>query len=620
MPKAVFKRTVGRPKTPKISTGNVVSEDVSIPRTRIDGQPSAPIEELNGPLAVPSAPLEEKRAGSSPPPEPEEALPAPEGPPPEDLCPEPIYRRYLSDNSNVHARTNVFWKWWKELPDRYKNKVVAYVYRSYPPLLDPPENDKTAHKYIDVVSAPFDSDQSLCDRYGAGDYRIFVNIAEKKSRTLAECYVKGTRDFKSMPPSDRRITETDDRGRPKWIDVNDPQCRSYVEFLRSRGLMPEVWQQKKEDEMAEQADVLKTVLTMQKDLIDKATKKEESGTPLHETVGRVIDTAMSGARAGQEILKETIQTLQEQLSKGNGNQGSAEMMNVALQIAQVISKQSDPTAYMQIIAKLNETVAGLQLDRLNDKIESLRSVANPAGSPTSSLKSLIEDFKSMQELMGDGAGGTTGKIPAWLPLVTSAMEPVSRMVGNITQAFIASRMQPTIVQAPMQPAPPPAGYPAPPPAPVNPTGPLPEAFAPAPVNPQPVYRDPRLYPNQEIAADQPAAAPVNQGDPLLMLLVSIQAPFLNQLRDQLGGDDFADWFIGGFGERAYNDLLTRARSTGLPAHSAILAMLDSFPPIASELAKENKQDVERFVREFCEFDAGAYDAKRGRESADASAA
>lgn len=610
MPK-VLKRAIRRPRA---SDNLQAKTAVSAPAESVGIDPLKPLGDLVTPPAAATAlPEIEQPAGP--------LGPAVE----EDLCPDPPFKQYNSDDLNPSQRTLHLWKFWGELPERFKSKISAYVYRIYPPLLDPPDDSKE-YKYIDVVTAPFKADRDLNDRYGAGDYRVFVNVHDKKKRNLAVGMIKGNRDFKSMPPADRRITELDERGRPRWIDINDPQCKSYVEFLRTRGLMPEAWEAKREAEMEQHTDVLKSVLSMNRELIDKATSKKEDSAPLHETVGKVIAVSMEGAKAGQEILKGTIQTLQEQLSKGNNNPSNADTLKIALQIAEMISKQSDPTPYMQMITKLNETVSGLQMERLNEKIEQLRSVQQPANGATQNLSQLIEEFKRIQDLVGGGEERSP-RMPGWLTAVQALADPLSRIVGNLTQAFLVSRMPQGMGGIPMPPASPPPGYAPPPSAPAPPPAiaPLahvaPEAFAPAPAAAAPSYRDPRLYPNQEMYEQQQPAAPQQQqpqpaagGDPHMMLLVSIAPAFLNQLRDGLGGDDLADWLVGGYGERVFADLITRAKSTGLPSHQALLMLIDSYPPLANELARENRADVERFVREFAEFDGEAYDRKRGRDA------
>ena len=60
-----------------------------------------------------------------------------------------------------------------------QDMMMAYVYRDYPPLIDVPEDVKQEthdYNYVDKLTVPLISDQDLNDRYGAGDFHIFLNV------------------------------------------------------------------------------------------------------------------------------------------------------------------------------------------------------------------------------------------------------------------------------------------------------------------------------------------------------------------------------------------------------------------------------------------------------------
>jgi hypothetical protein len=321
------------------------------------------------------------------------------------------------------------------------------------------------------------------------------------------------------------------------------------------------------------------------------------------------------------MLQDTIKTLQGHLlaDKSNRSDSSNDMMNMALQIATMISKQADPTPYMQMISKLNETVAGLQMERLQDQIASLKASQNPTPQQVASqnLSTMIDEFRKIQDLIGGGEP-REARMPWWAGMIQSIAAPAAQIVTNITSAFMASRMPPGMtgmpMQAPMPPMQPQPGFP-------GPVGPMPAEPQPMQAQPAmtpmgPQFRDPRFgYP----ADGQPMQAqPQPQGpDELMVILVGVQGPLVGMLQEDKGGDDFADWFIGGYKERVYEELMQRADQVagqmGAPRHAAILALLDSFPPLAQQLHQFPRSKVEQFAKEFSAFDGDAYDIKMERE-------
>jgi hypothetical protein len=534
--------------------------------------------------------------------------------------PNPKFQRYYSDHANAAQRSIKLWTWVKELPTWAQEIIDVYVYRDYPPLLDPPEGSNE-YKYIDKLPASelFSKDEEINDKYGAGDFHLFLNVGEQRphKRTLATAYVKGSRSFRDLPPCDKRITEMGVDGFPKWIDRNDPQCKVYVEYLRTRGIIPELHQVKKEqDAMAEAAQTNK--------LIDKVIEMAEGNrnkSPALEsdTIKQVIDASLSGARASTEMLKDTVKTLQEQITAGKSNNGGGDLtavLGIALDIADKISKANDPAPYLQIINKLNETVMGMKMEMLDAKIEQLKTqpapVAqsiNPVQSGVSSLKATIEDFRAIKDLFGDLGGeaaedAVAAKMPWWGSLVSTALPVVEKVGLGLLQAYLMSQTRPGAVTAsqpqsqPQQPFPmqqppnavqmQPASLPSPSPAPTFTNG----------------------AGNGTGTATGTTPPPITMPDPqamLIRLIDLIQVPLTNYIIDNQGGDDFADWFIGGFGEEMYADVIKYT--------APVLTMgLYSYPPIAARLAQTPRETVEKFINDFCSFNGEDWDRKKRQET------
>jgi hypothetical protein len=537
--------------------------------------------------------------------------------------PNPQFTKYYSDDPNAQKRTLKLWTWVKLLHVSLQSLIDVYVYRDWPPLMPAnPEDDD--YNNIDKFAATelWARDEDVNDKYGAGDFHVFLNVGVKPHRrTIATAFIKGNRNFRDLPPADKRITQMGEDGFPKYIDRNDPQCKTYVEFLRARGIIPEIYQAEKERMKMEQAQTVTETIGSVERMADKLVKMAEakatppapapSGTGLgSDTINNLIEASMAGAKASTEILKDTIKTLQEGAGGGGrgGNDATA-MLGIALEIADKISKANDATPYLNIISKLNESVMALKMEMLNEKIESLRQPPAPAPAPAPAqsgvggLKGMIEDFRAIKDLMGDMGGDAAEAVSTatgWAGVVERGLPHIATLGQTLLQMYMASQMR----------GPGPAGMgqvpqPAPMPRPMPQTPPQAPGLGPV-LQMQPLPPAPAPVTQTNGTPQAPGAAPTPDAQAILMnALNTIQVPLSNQLHDGLDGDDFADWFIGGFGEGIYREL------TAYGAAALTLGMY-SFPPIATRIADLPREQVEKFVQEFCGFDGVEYDSKRER--------
>ena len=508
-------------------------------------------------------------------------------PDPDLIIPSPRFNKYASDHINAPQRTIKLWAWCSQLKKgnpRLVEQLVGYVYRDFPPLLNSDKKvNEYEYDYIDVVagSEMFESDGAFNDRYGAGDYHMFLNVGTGKppyKRTLATAFIKGSRDFRSMPPSDKRITEMGADGFPRWIDPNDPQSKTYIEYLRGRGVIPEPKHIQEERKVAE-AQAAQAKDTLVERLVDKIVADKEPSAPKQtalesDTIKNVIEASLTGARASTEMLKDTIKTLQEQFKAAHGGSGDASaMLGLALEIADKISKANNPEPYLALINKLNDTVMSLKMEALDHKIEQLKAQApvattNPVQSSVSSFKSTIEDFKAIKELFGDLGGeaaedAITAKMPWWAQALTNVMPVVEKVGMGLLNAYMMSQMrgagQPaapgTIPQPNFNPAP----TTTPPPSNVIPMQPA--GLNPAPPTP---------------AAEPSTFTPEQRQQAFTNLVMSVAIPLTNCVLANESGDDFANWFIGGYGEEIYNEVC------GYGEPMMVMAMT-TFPPVAQRL-------------------------------------
>jgi len=543
---------------------------------------------------------------------------------PDRTVPNPKFQKYYSDHPNPAQRTIKLWQWWNELPPGPKDQLIAYVYRDFPPLLTPLE-DSGEYDYIDKVVEPFENDKDFNDKYGAGDYHVYINTISVPPRTLALGFIKGSRDFKSQPPSDRRIGEMGEDGWPKWIDRNDPQCKTYIEFLRARGVLPELHQIEKEKEKMAQAETTTKLIEQNRELTDKifniaekataaaaAAPKEAPGASLAgDALRSAFESATTAGKIGNELLRDAIKTMQDTLSTGRNNgPDTAEMLKVAMDLADKMSRTHDASPYVDAIMRLNETVAALKAELASRQVTAQTQQATNGG--VSGIKSMVEDLRAVKDLMSDLSGGDgeveVAKMPWWAGMLSSVMPHLATTAQSLFSMYMLSQQRAAGVPVPQPGASP--GFsgvpqqPQPQPAPGNVIAmPMPLAApgstdygtgtAPPPANGA-INGNP---------APASAPAPGTGLSPLALQILSvIQLPLRNQLRDGLSGADFADWFIGGFGEQVYNTLIGFAEPVIV---SAIYAS-----PVAQQITDIPREQVEKFVHEFCTFNPEEYDRMR----------
>jgi hypothetical protein len=530
--------------------------------------------------------------------------------------PNPRYTRYLSDHSNKEQRTDRLLEWWRSLPSTAQSQMSAHVYRDFPPLIDPPDGE---FKYIDVIIEPPDSDKAFNDMYGAGDYHFYLNTGGEKGskRTLAEGYIKGHRDFKSQPPSDKRITELDSNGIPKFVDFHDPVNRTYVEFLRSRGIIPEIFQQKKkEDEMAAEG-VIKQVLEQNAKMMDKMSSQPASAPA---TGVGYVDPSVSAALAE---LRGSITGLRETISAGKNSPDMMQMLTFATNLADRASKGNDPDKYLGMIMDLNKDLAQAKLEGLRSEINALRAERGGGGNPSdpasnyrsgAGLTGWMEELRSVKKFVDDvsgvGEGGgvaEVAKAPWWGELVGIAMPHLATMTGNLVQLYQLSKMTQPQASTPM---------PMPQPMPMSqapPSHPSPMPAQGAIPSPSPTDN-----PNPQPSASAPPPPPP-PADVLGNHLNMIQIPLLNCLEDGgQTGADFAYWFENGFGEPLFRNIVEYGpKNLSIPTTNAQVMALDNFAPLKAQLSARGitREKVEVFVREFVGYKREEYERVNGMDGA-----
>lgn len=517
--------------------------------------------------------------------------------------PRPPYTQYKSDATNAHQKSKAFYHWWNGLPEWVKNRTIVYVYRTWPilrVLKEEIDGDKEL-SYIDKISGnePIQDDTDLLHKYGCGSYKLMFN--EAPGPNICIIWVANTGTLLEYPPIDRRISNPETH-----LDMDNPGNKSYIEFLRMRGKLPE--QQSKEKAEMEMA----TITT-----IDKMAETNE------RLMNKAIDMAKEGGRPSapshtpestEVIIQATtkaMEIVQSAAIKANADRGDP--IETALRLVEVMRPQAPvvapmDTAAQEEVRELRRQVADMQTAQLQGMQEQIKTLSDrlaapatapaPATTQFSSIKEGITAFKEMKNLVdsvsgkgdgGDEEGGGGSKGPAWLSVAASVAPHVSSVFQSVQNMWALWQMGK-----------------GPSPFPGTPQ----QAQQPG-QQPQPFQQPPAsgAAPGPQLVPSPPAALPgvgtppsYGLPDQAVKIFSQIQVPLLNYLEAYAQGDDncdgknFADWFLAGFGEVAFKSATTNGEAL-------LTQALYAYTPIAEHIPSTGIDEVKfrQFVKDFVNF-------------------
>lgn len=498
--------------------------------------------------------------------------------PPAKDVPTPRYTSFYSDHDNPHQKTRAAWTWWKGLKPAQWELLDAHVYRSWPVLLDP--LDDSEHKYTDKIigSQPIQNDQDFVDRYGAGDYVLYLNVnpVGDNRRTIFIAYIKCTHDFRTYPPTDRRV---DNIGN---ISLTDPANAAYVAWLRANGkLKDEAKESKEKEEMA----------TATAGVTELLGKSIERGDRLMEKLVEVATTDNNvdapPEPSTEAKLEDTLRLFGKvrDLTQANTPQAPnvTDMINGFVAIHKTLSDSNGNAPLMERISALEKEVRDRETALLNDKLnnitEQLRTLKDtPTPSNVllpdgSNLNAIVE--KAVEKAVESTLGETDNSW--WLgPLKAAAPIAIPAIMSGLAQMF--------------KPAPAAPAFPMPPTQYQAGAQPPQQAQLPAPAQPQ------QQPPPQQQAQSTPEQVEVER------ILTAISAPVIDALAEGRDGDDFADFVREEFGAQAQR-LLAKF------SEEEIMGALYMFPLIAPRMAQFPQERVKTFVHDFKGYDRDRYDLK-----------
>jgi hypothetical protein len=522
--------------------------------------------------------------------------------------PEPTFKAYYTDHANPAQNTKAFWKWRQKLTKQSTDVMMCYVYRGWPVLVQRGEDDD----YIDKFGGdglPVE-DNTFNDTYGAGDYYVWVNEifkdaeGKQKSRNLCKVHIKGSRDLKSRPPADRRISD------PNQVEMTDPQNKSYIEFLQMRGVLPDMLTSQSREAAASAISAADSMGKTVDKMVDKVIKMAEGATSKNvdgDAAMRIVADAASQASKVQadaalksnELLSGTFDKITEMLAQAKVPGGGLDLTAVMQLVQMLMERTGGTNPEVQALREQVEQMRQQQMQDLREEIRDMKAkaagggggVGAVPGSPFTYFKDGIAAMKEMKDAVdgfSGGGGGLLGEaaeaapVPGWLGIVDRLSGPITSLLNNGIQAYAAYQMR--MAAAAGAPMPMPPGMPgnAPQPAP-----------APAPVTVIP------MQPAHQVPQTAGALGPVAVPNPevtMRELLPAIAVPLINYLEaPELNGEDFADWFIGGFGEKTFRGVVSQGQEafmTAVAAYPQLQARLAAFPP----------ERVMQFSQEFMTFD------------------
>jgi hypothetical protein len=527
--------------------------------------------------------------------------------------PTPRFTVFRSGAANNAQDSRRAYAYWNELPTWAQDRTVLYVYRDWPKLVEIEENSGD-FVYIDKIigSEPLQDDVDLLNRYGAGSYKLMLNETHPTGRNLCTIWVTnlGVNDLKSHPPVDKRISDI------KNVDMDFPGNKSYIEFLRMAGKLPEQTRGKElEAELANVALVDKlmdrndklqdTALDIARKAADKPTAAPKEISD--EAINRAINIVATGAERANKMITEAAEAGKEARKSEAGS--VKETLDI---VSTIIDKfapgRGEPDPEVALLRAELERMRSDRFKSLEDQINSMKSApANSNTSPSATMKESITAFKEMRDLVEDVVGNGKSNpvveaadelgMPKWLQLSLQYGLPV---INNVLGLVMAGR---GLTPMP-NPAPPtgmpgmpnmsgmggPGGVPMPPMAPrPNPSpGMAPTAGLPAPVQ----------------TVQQPQTELTQNGVPtyglhpdIADILFEQKTPIVQYLAaGDATGEDYAELFANTYGLPVFNMMAGFGKD-------ALLLAITSFPPIMSRLGvlSVSSDRLAQFAGEFCDF-------------------
>lgn len=445
-----------------------------------------------------------------------------------------------------------FWQYWETIEKQFPDRVVAYVYRTWP-VIDRKKIDPKKEKNIDKTK--YLSQVEFRAKWGSGDYK-FLLVDPYLAQT------KGGNTHRSVCTGVMQIRDPD---LPPVLDIEelvmtDADNKHYIEQLRAKGIkLPG-----DEDTMSNAA--LETMAKTITDLTQRGVQ-QQAPPPEHSTTAAAVTAMSQAAAASTDLLTSTFK---------QASQLRLEVPNPAAQLRETIAAIKELAPPPQQGSSLESAIALLMpifqsnMDVQRQQIQTLTTILTttmqkPAAEPVSVRRRDDEDeedgdlMKTLKaELMkkaleaitnpNQAKGGGGGDYSKVLAMAIPALQSLAGMGMQLMQMHLASK----------------TGVPLPPPPPPPST-----------------------------VVTNPTSQPQTEEDMIQQMLNQLAGPITTYLHDGHTGADFADWLISGHGRIVYQMVVQN--------RERLIAEIAKHPEL-SRLAAQIPDKFGTFVEEFLNRD------------------
>lgn len=483
-----------------------------------------------------------------------------------------------------------FFKYWKKVAaePELRDRAVCYVYRTFPVTeINPPgenleEVDSKKPKYIDCTSQPFENDEDVWNRYGAGDYKFYLNDSgfPGRAKTQLTCYFAGTREWDKYPPQIEL----------KTLVLDDPKNGSYKRYLEMKGLLHKPEEENEED-MAREGIIEK--LTDR--VIEMSSRPEPVPAPVavplrHEDDSRAVRALAETFAQTNRVQLEMIQAAVNQATAVQARAADPfdTLAKVMTTVRELVPKP-DNTALEEALrrserleAQLGDIGKAIQEQRIKDLESRLAQPQQPGAPPRDALTAAREFAELQREyrqiFAGDNADddeprrGREPREPWYAKLAPSALGLSAFLLAGVANIFHNRAVAAT---GQGQPAPPPQ-----PPAEMIPPGVQQVAGA--------------LTGQPHPAAGDPAVMALSPQEQQVATFISmIQLPLDRHLESGATGHEFAAWMVDSYGDSVYQQIRTAGAD-------GIQSALQRFAPGLFQKMQAMPDRSAQFLKEFIE--------------------
>lgn len=501
---------------------------------------------------------------------------------------------------------DIFFRYLRSIPKEKLNRITLTFYR-YHPVEDSTQGG-TKTKEIDLVAGEShkfqddDWESQLLHQYGCGIYGCYLN---EMNRTICRCLRIETRwDPDNYPP----LVD------PEWLDMDAPQNKAYIQYLRQRGIKLPTKLDKEEQENEMQMAGVVDKLT---DAVLAQNARMNTPVPQRESMGEKLTF---------EAAKSAIDIVADQAKNNNAartQEGNPlELVNALVNVADKMRGGNGSDDTLKLFLQDSMRRAEASEKRSNDLLDKL--ISRDSTPPKNDLKDFLENMKLAREAFGPAEKESSeenpgnGKSSFAQTLLEAVPTIVPPLLGLIDRGMMMFQMMRSPATSQLQ-QPHPTTQPNGPPNPYGQPQTIQQAMkqeeqrqaaggtgappAQAPVSEQPVTPIVDTRTPEQIAQEEQARQQYAQFAPFLSAMAPAIVSHLNDQGEtdpdtgqlvRKNGYDFADWVISGYQRISYDQI----KAVG---PDMLLGAIKSYAPLWQQIGGIEVR-VQQFIGEFMTYD------------------